>query len=517
MSAYKRNFYILLLFVFSLILIYSPVVTNTYEYHDSFQFINAYLSVGKPGIYQPFINVLIAGRSLYALIYFYTIPFLMHGVETAWHVKFIGIITLGISAYFLYRLFIKINYSRKSSAAISILCFCLPGIQQFVYTSHTFPYTLSFPLVIFSFFFYLRFIKSINEGKLFSTSLFLTLSLFLLTSSALLYQSVTECFLALIFLNLISNSRQKTLDYIKNIFIGVLIYLISILLYISIHYIIDVPILRSSGISLDSIFSSERSIGINANIGWQTIGLFYERTIRAFSLWFYGSGKAAAYPVILFFIMIQIGIILKKCNGNKHKKYFFGNFLELVKVLGIFCLFTLASNIIIFTQINDGLKLLFRTMIAYQWLILFYLLFLLSKIESEIDSPKILNLFRSLCIILVVLSGLTVSIRLYYNFVYPNKIEYSTIQNKLASNSMPLDGDICIINTRPIPDTPVSEYFVIDEFGRTTGSYWFDISSLISAAAKSKGISLSNSRLLIEGAPDFSQNHCKLTIDIAGK
>jgi len=191
MSAYKRNFYILLLFVFSLILIYSPVVTNTYEYHDSFQFINAYLSVGKPGIYQPFINVLIAGRSLYALIYFYTIPFLMHGVETAWHVKFIGIITLGISAYFLYRLFIKINYSRKSSAAISILCFCLPGIQQFVYTSHTFPYTLSFPLVIFSFFFYLRFIKSINEGKLFSTSLFLTLSLFLLTSSALLYQSVT--------------------------------------------------------------------------------------------------------------------------------------------------------------------------------------------------------------------------------------------------------------------------------------------------------------------------------------
>lgn len=167
--------------------------------------------------------------------------------------------------------------------------------------------------------------------------------------------------------------------------------------------------------------------------------------VRGSTLWFFGtSGRTAGLIVALVGILATV-----VARQSRHASTAREAMTSLLWALGLLPLFVLLTNLLPFVKPDPGrLTLLFRTLIAFQWTLVFFAAYLVSRLV-ELAGMKAQ---RTVCFatkaIAIAIAGIAgfVTWNLYYNFVRFNAAEFAYVKQQLIDNRARIaDSNICVI------------------------------------------------------------------------
>ena len=470
-----------------LFVVFCPILLGVYDYHDSFQFFLSATREHPCGYHPPFLNTVMAGRPLYNVIYCLTVPKLMHGVDTAGFVRAEGLIIMAISATMLFYYLRRCGLSLMPAAFAAIFCFLLPGPQEFVYTSHGTVIMWAFPFVIGSAICLLSMMEATFADRWIESILFAVCSIALLIISSLTYQNVSEVFLALLFVRLLTPPNRILRLGLLYLVGGGLVFVLQLAIYLAINWLFIMPFVLSAGMSVPDALAARVKMAptLSADAFW----LFGQRLLRGTTLWFYGTGPFVSILVII--LVAGLGVLMARDPGAskttardlRHRMWW---------SFGLLVLFVLLTNALPFVQpeTRPPLPLLFRTMIAFQWVLIFFIVFAVAQLsQSTWMRPYRAIVFGGYAGVSLVSAGF-VACNLYYNFVLLNVAEFAYMKRIVIESTGRLPAVLCVIQPDSAALGTLSQFLVIDEFGRTTTTFSFDVGYFIIAAAASAEVGL---------------------------
>jgi len=459
----------------ALFVLCSPVLLNIYDYHDSFHFFVWSPSCPRFAL-LPYL--LVIGRPLIAAAYCLTAPPLMGGIETAGLVRAEGLLVMSAAATMLHYWLRDCGLGRFASAFGAVFCFVLPGPVQFVYASHATPMTWAFVFTIGAASLVVRMVAAMENGQPFAARRFAVAAIASLVISSLIYQLVSETFLALVFVRMLGR-RGRAANFL--LWSG-LVFALHVAAYLVLNYAVVIPIVVASGRwSVQQIFNDERGLYVFGNGLGASAGIVAQRSLRAVTLWFFGSGWMVASAIAAFSAALYIAAaaeLWRKIDS------FHARIGAVATPALLFVAFAAMTNLLAAAR-PDGLMLLFRTMIAYQWVVLFLLLHCASTLEQRMADSGVA--VGAVYAALAIAIGGFVTWNLYDNFVRPNAEEAAYLRRVMSEDRSRLGGAICVVQ----PDVPwigSYAYPMIDEFGKTTSMYPQDEKDLLIEIGQSIGV-----------------------------
>ena len=466
---------------------YAVVLFNVYDYHDSFLFFfetHIGNTVSCP-LAPTFIFVDLTGRPLFPILYCYTVAPFMHGMEDAGWIRAQGLIIMSLAATMLYYYLLRCNLTSRAAFFGALFCFLLPGPQQFVYASHATVIVWAFLFVIAAGFCFLWFTEALDARSWISPAVLVLVTIGLLTLSTLIYQPVGETFLALVFVKTLAMRQQRVQKFLGISLWAIVIFALHVSVYAAVHYFIDVPLVLSQGVPATELFGHSRSISLSFKASTEVVSIMMDRTLRAFSLWFYGTRPYVACAIAVLTMGLYVIVVrawLRNADAMRPDRRIYTIALPPLMLVA----FAIATNGLVLVNPNS-LLLLFRSMIAYQWVLVFMIAFLASELEQCIaDSRSLAVGIGYVAIGLFIVAF--VNWNLYFNFVKPNVAESLYIYRTLIAEQERLSGRICVVQADIETLAKDPSYLTIDEFSHTTTLFAQDIPVMISAIALSIGI-----------------------------
>jgi hypothetical protein len=184
------NLGVLISFCIVLLLTYFPVVQINYLYMEDYIFVN---SQEEHSLLNLLVSETIAGKSLYGIFYYLIANYFEHANS----IRLLGIISLGLLAYIIYKFLKTYLIKSEHSFLISILVCTLPAFQIYVAWTVCVPYIYSAILSVLAGVLFFNVVMNKNTRRFIQVATFfiivflLVIAMYIYQPTAMLYWAVS--------------------------------------------------------------------------------------------------------------------------------------------------------------------------------------------------------------------------------------------------------------------------------------------------------------------------------------
>jgi len=359
---------ILFLFCIILLVTYLPVVQTDYYFMEDYIFVRGSEVLTYNESFRDEIVVRTSdGKTIYGAFLYLIASLNVSGNA----IRLLGIISLGLLAYIIYKFFITYRIKSEHSFLISVIVCTLPAFQIYVAWTVAVPYIFSAILSVIAGILLFKLVseKDIRSsiyqaGLFFSIIAILVIAMYIYAPTAMLYWA-----LGIVPLSILNNDdftkkwRKKFIIFISAGFISLVIYFLSVKL---LHFILNIGFVGRGGL-----------------IEWTNIPLklkwfFFCPLTYALNLWnIYPTYKLASIVTIIILGMFLLKVI-KVPNKEKRAHVIWNHCLRLFLTAG-FIFLSFLPNLMI-TDTNAP----YRTLASLTMIVFFLFYFGLVSIFNFI-------------------------------------------------------------------------------------------------------------------------------------